>query len=382
MQKITIINNRCMRSVWPLFAASFLTLFFSAGSKAQEPQNMTGRIAGRSANNSWHFEMINNLDQHKERYGPMKTAMLRVFSTVAGAPVVSPPKGFVVTPSLAVAGAYDDSHQWYTKDPTQATLSLPCFNYYRDRYTHAIRKGAESHGGLHISANQPKDICDQAFQQDCRDTKTVFFFFACPIDSSRADYWRIRDTRVIKRPGARLFVPLSREEYLGFLVKKANEKLKTYEDNLTDLKNMNTPIASVKKTIRDGIAANESAMEKVRQVIKEYRNTLARMDSAERKAPVYVADYLAGNKFLPGQSDYAYRYQPVARSTAGSKALWKINPAYFDTTRPKTSIQLLVLTWHASNFCPPFLKQRLADWFQQIDYDKLKKLVASPGNAL
>lgn len=53
-----------------------------------------------------------------------------------------------------------------------------------------------------------------------------------------------------------------------------------------------------------------------------------------------------------------------------------VNPRYYNPALPRSIIQLIVINYHTSNFCPLFLKQRLADWFQQIGYNKLSTLLA------
>ena len=99
-------------------------------------------------------------------------------------------------------------------------------------------------------------------------------------------------------------------------------------------------------------------------------------DFNEGKALVEVWGATTDNKFSKDQVDYEYPYQLVSKGNAKGKALWKINPDYFNTSLPMTKVQVLIIDEHASNFCPPFLKQRLDSWFNQIDYKKLNELIS------
>jgi hypothetical protein len=119
---------------------------------------------------------------------------------------------------------------------------------------------------------------------------------------------------------------------------------------------------------RKNIVAAENKVVSTNRMILNYRNSLAKMTSLELQAPVYVV-----RDFNDPDFDY---YKLSTSSAKGAKELYTFNPNYYNPTLPRSAIQLLVVGYHASNFCPPFMKDRLRDWFQQINYNGLAEAIA------
>ncbi len=360
---ILYFHKKCFRLLF-LYLISVSVIY------AQEPQNVTGTFFSRPDKNEQHFQIVNNLNSHKKLFNPMKAEMLNILSVLKQTKAVNPPIGFDIDSFISI---YNNSNNNSKTGPVKALIQLSCFNYYKVQYSHKIKKSEESHANLNLTANDITPLCGKTFKQDCADTKTERFFFAFPIDRTNPVYFKIKRYRVIKRSRTPLFIPLTKKEYLKFLVKKEKLIKKACRENINDLnelKNLKSP------EIGKSISQNKKAIEKIDNLINQYNLQLASMTKAEQNLRAYVEDYLTDNKLSGDQVNYEYPYQLVSKGNAKGKALWKINPDYINTSLPMTKVQVLIIDEHASNFCPPFLKQRLDSWFNQIDYKKLNELVS------
>jgi len=342
-----------------------------ASIKGQPAENVSGKIKGKSPNGNWHFQMV--MQNNSQKYQAMKKNMLGILSVITSVPVVNAPKGFDVDPFLSISSDLNSSSPNGDYTPVRASFDLSCFNYHKNESSGKILRAEESHSGMNVIANDLSSFYGNTFKQDCMDTKTVFFFTGFPVDSSNKNYLIIKNSRVLRKNLKTLFVSVTKNEYLRFLIKKENLIKQNFQNNLEDLnnlKNLNSPDAD------KAVKQNEKYISSVNLLINQYNSELSASEKDNKNEPSYVENLLNDNKLSADQSVYEYPYQLVTQQSKNSTALWKINPDYFDTSLPESSVQVLILNYHSSNFCPPFMKQRLKDWFHQIDYSKLDNLIS------
>ena len=348
------------------------------------PENVTGKITGKNEDGSWHFEARDNLQANeKQYYAGMKQQLLRIFSVATQVPVLDPPKGFDVDPSLAVYCDLDpvfslhDSRGDAGRDPIQGVISMPGFNYYRNQYSHKIKKHEESHGGLDLYVNDVSKILYDKFKNECSDAGVPLFFFLPDITSKSTGKIIIGDRVIIlKEKGRPVFTPLTKQGIMQFMIRKMKHDLPGLEDDVRENKDNLVGYLKMAKQYQDSktealyrknIVAAENKVDSANRMILNYQNSLAKMARLERQAPVYVV-----RDFNDPDFDY---YKLSASSAKGAKELYTFNPNYYSPALPRSAIQLIVVGYHASNFCPSFMKERLRDWFQQINYSRLTEVI-------
>ena len=202
----------------------------------------------------------------------MKAEMLNIISIINKAKPVSPPLGFDVDSFISI---YNNSGDGSKTDPVKDLIQLNCFNYYKDQYSHKVKKSEETHADMNITVNDITPLCGKTFKQDCADTRTDLFFFSFPIDRTNPAYLTIKGLHAIKRSHTPLFIPLTKKEYLKFLVKKEELIKKACRENINDLnelKNLKSP------EIGKGISQNKKTIEKIDNLINQYDSQLASMD--------------------------------------------------------------------------------------------------------
>lgn len=372
-----------------VFVVLFLVKVTTAS--AQAPQSVKGKIKGNSVNGRPGIEIMM---QHKDaKYESMEKFMFGIFSTVAHAPAVNLPRGFDIDPSLSiycdlnpVFAPYEGSAD-SNKAPVQAALRMTWFNYYLDQYSHKIKKAGESHGGLELFVNDLSNVLPDEFKNQCSDTG-VRLFFLLPKITSESDGQIVVGNHIIilKKKGKAVFTPLTKRGYTQFMIRKLKHDLSQAKDeviqNKEDLKEEQHNLASntdpkVKGYIRQSINSSNAILSasikkvgKLEDLLHENQDSLSKMSAAEVQTPVYVIQ-----NFKDPSGDFYYKlFSPSAQ---GAQKLYTVNPEYYNPALPRSAIQLIVVDYHASNFCPPFMKKRLTDWFQQINCNKLSALIAS-----
>ena len=375
--------NTVLKSLIALVIIFFVSIPFAVIAQSS-PENVTGRITGKSKGGSWHFEMRDNLSANeRQHYAVMKQQLLHIFSVITKVPVLDPPKGFDIDPSLA---AYCDLDPVFSsrngagneKDPIQGVISMMSFNYYVDQNSHKIRKGEESHGGLDLHVNDVSDVLPDEFKNLCSDACTPLFFFLPDITIKDPGKIVIGDQVIILKEKDRpVFTPLTQKGIMQFMIRKMQHDLSGLKDDVQENKDNLTGYLKMAKQYQDpktealyreNIVAAENKVDSTSRMILNYRNSFAKMTSLELQAPVYVV-----RDFNDPDFDY---YKLSTSSAKGAKELYTFNPNYYNPTLPRSAIQLLVVGYHASNFCPPFMKDRLRDWFQQINYNGLAEAIA------
>jgi len=155
------------------------------------------------------------------------------------------------------------------------------------------------------------------------------FFDKFPVIDSTADYITVRAKeqmfRILQLNDKPIFVPLTRKEFLQFLLKREEQ-----------------------------LPQKEQA--------DFYRMEIAQLTPEQAKSTAYINHNKSGG--------YYNQLAPAGRKDG--RALYKINPDYFDKNKSRSAAQLIVVTyWYQHPFCPPWLSSYIKALFEEIDYNLL-----------
>lgn len=195
----------------------------------------------------------------------------------------------------------------------------------------------------------------------------------------------------MKRNNRALFVPLTRKEFVQFLIAQKKYQIKEDEKTIESLQKSlkqtqetleNPPsylTREVLKVLSDGVVITQKQInsEKTdignKQVkIKECENIINGMTTQEAASPARI-DY---NKKIE-DFDKLKRLVPVGRMEG--VGLFKMNPGYYDRSAGAPGAQLIFVYYQLPN--PGifektefnYLEQKTMDIFNQLDYHQLKE---------
>lgn len=183
------------------------------------------------------------------------------------------------------------------------------------------------------------------------------------------------------------FVPLTRKEFVQFLIARGSQALKEDREALetsgkgkaTIIKLMATQnesdkaySASALKSIDDGIEQWKKNILQQETEIKTCQSFLAAMTPEEAAAPARMNYNKKSNSQQFGGLD---QLVPVGRREG--VMLTKINPDYYNKSPHAPVAQLITLYygWATVGFAqdPDYLQQKTIDIFNQLDYHQLKE---------
>lgn len=310
-----------------------------------------------------------------------KTAT-KIEDALCSLPGLNPPMGF-----NAEAGVATYAEKLKDKEPA---LSVYCYLRYleKDPHTGTIKTSMDG-ADLYFDINA-FDLFDQIgnYWQDCDKINFPVFFEALTVTDSTADYIqttvRERTVRLVTT-GQPLFIPLTRKEFLQFLIARDTYRIKENQDLINDenkqiaetKKNISDPVyQSVKPTLEKTIATIEEQIRKLnketgswREKIGHFHEVLNAMSAKEAAAPARL-DYHKKSDELFGLE------QLVAPDSREGVLLTRVNPAYYRHSAQAPVAQLITVyyTWPTIGFekDPDYVQQTALDIFEQLDYHALK----------
>jgi len=310
-----------------------------------------------------------------------KTAT-QIQDAICKLPQLNPPTGFDANNGVAT---YDVELK--NKEPQ---LKVFCFLRYLENDTHTGKVITSMDGAdIYFDINA-FDLFDQIgnYWQECDKIKFPIFFEELPITDSSADYIQTtvkgRTVRIIKtnRP---LFIPLSRKEFLQFLIARDHLRIKENQRLMNDgkkqiadtKKNISDPLyQSLKSALEQTIPAIEQQIEKLdkeieslQQKIVHFYGVMNAMSAEEAAAPARL-DYNKKSDELFGLEQLV----PVDRREG--VLLQRINPGYYNYSANAPAAQLITVyySWPVIGFAedPDYVQQTALDIFNQVDYHVLK----------
>jgi hypothetical protein len=232
------------------------------------------------------------------------------------------------------------------------------------------------------------------YWQDCDKAKFPLFFEQPSLLDSMDDYITFKykgdPIRIVLANDKPLFIPLTRKEFVQFLIARKNFEVKDDQGIIADLQKTikeagetlahptSYLTAEVKKALVDGVTVQEKQVANFKEEIKKkqakilrYREYLNAMNPREAAAPTRL-DYDKKSDELMGGLE---QLVPVGRQEG--VMLTKINPDYYNHSPNAPVAQMLTLyyAWPKVGFeqDPDYLQQTTIDIFNQLDYHQLKE---------
>jgi len=367
-------------------------------SKIKHAEDAIGKIKNSSPEIFFkRVDAVKNMNHAKAT--SLKKTLAKELNILFSQPVFNPPKGFVVKTGFGI-----------NNDPSQKNVLIPecdfAFNFY-----YLLQDGSggikESMDGtaLGIETNTISHFFEQVgnFWEDCSNAKVPEFFEQPPISDSTADYIELdfskygypaiapnRPFRIIKRNPRPLFVPLTRREFVEFLIAKRKYEISEDEKEIAyNIKSLKEPEETLKNPpsylTQETIAALKAGMQNIQKAnetlkhqiadkaekIREFQNLASSMSSTDAASPARL-DYNKGKAL-----DAIEGLVRVGRMEGAG--LYKINPGYYDTSPAAPAAQLIFVYYQIPNLSIfektsyNYLEQKTINLFNQLDYHKLKE---------
>ncbi|HWB93717.1 MAG TPA: hypothetical protein VG605_17780 [Puia sp.] len=273
-------------------------------------------------------------------------------------------------------------------------FTVYCYFRYltRDSRYQGIR---ESMDGADLILNiNAFDIFHQMgnYWEKCSKLKLPVFFEAPALTDSTSDYIEFNykgggPVRIVTAGARPLLAPLTRKEFIQFLIaddqqslKDDNEALRISGESEEQIKKMMATqnekdkaySASTLKSMDCSIEQGKKNVTQLQQEIGDCRSLLNTMSPEEANAPVRL-DY--SKKSGAGGMGSLQQLVPVGRREGVS--LVKVNPGFYDHSPNAPAAQMIMLyyAWPTVGFtkAPDHLQQAMLDLFKQVDYHRLKE---------
>lgn len=381
----------------------FVLLFIVSPAIAQPKtiyaENATGKISGNETGGGYskRIDAVKNLDRTKA--ASLKKCLAAQLKIFYSDPLLNPPTGFNARTGFGIS-----------TDPFVKTMYFPSCGFTFDFYYLEEDKT----GGVKVSMDgtligMETNAADHFFKQvgnfwkDCSDAKFPLFFEQPPVTDSTADYIELdfknygyahiapdKPFRIIRRNDKPLFIPLSRKEFLQFLVAQKKFQVQDYDKVIADqqksiketqetLKNPPSYLnESTKKALTDGNASIQKNIAKLQDEIsnyqakiREYTTLISAMSPQEAASPARIDEH----KVVPDFDQLKRLLPPGDMDGVG---LYKINPGYYDHSAKAPGAQVIFVYYHLPNLSVfektqfNYLEKKTMDIFNHLDYHALK----------
>lgn len=333
------------------------------------------------------------------RASSLEKTINKIYAELYRLPQLNPPMGFEAQPHIVI-------NRLSLSDKESVPFSeVVCYFRYlvHDRQTGKVKKSLDG-TDFYLELNSFDRFFDQLgnFWSECYKLNFPLFFEQLPVTDSTADYVEINfknygfpyvsnnvansPIRIIKRNNKPLLIPLTRKEYLQFLIARNNFHIKDDEALIVDekkqisetQKNSSDPLyQSVKETLQKGIVTMEGQIKKleaekemIRQKITHLQEMINALSPQEAKAPARL-DYEKRS------DEFGSLEQLVPAGRKEGVMLTRINPEYYNKSPNSTLVQLITVyySWPTVGFetDPDYLQQATINIFNDLDYHQLKE---------
>jgi len=370
--------------------ALFKRIFFLPGmllacliAIAQNKTEFATHVQGKVKRSNGAYKFIQSFDAMPDtRASSLARTATKIEDVVCSLPQLNPPMGFNVENGMATyAGKLKD------KEPS---LKVFCYLRYLEKNAHTgTIKTSMDGADLYFDINA-FDLFHQIgnYWRDCDKIKFPIFFEELPVTGSTADYIQTtikgRTVRFVTT-GKALFIPLTRKEFLQFLIARDNHRIRENKDLINDenkqiadtKKNISDPVyQSLKSTLEQTISTMEEQIkrlnketESLQKKIAHFHEIMNAMSVEEARAPVRL-DYNKKSDELFGLE------QLVPADSKEGVLLTRVNPEYYSRSAQAPAAQLIAVyySWPTAGFEkePDYVQQTALDIFKQLDYHALK----------
>ena len=383
-----------------LMAGIFFSVTFSAISQqyVSYAENATGKISGNEPTYIFkRIDAVKNID--KTKAASLKKSLASQLKIFFSDPLLNPPVGFNAKTSFGV------STDPFAKNVLFPSCSFEFDFYYLEEKTGGVK--ASMDGTLiGMETNAEEHFFRQVgnFWEDCSHANFPLFFEQPPISDSTADYIELnfknygypaiapdKPFRIVKRNSSPLFVPLTRKEFVEFLIAQKKYEIKEDEKKIPDLqKNIkqsqetlkNPPsymTEDFKKALAEGVSKIQKAVDETKEEISKKQEKIKQYESmihAMTAALAASAARLDEDK-ITDDFDKSKKLVPVGRMEG--VGLYKINPSYYDRSAAAPGAQLIFVYYHLTNLSAfektqfNYLEKKTMDIFDHLNYHQLKE---------
>lgn len=324
----------------------------------------------------------------------LKKCLSAQLSSFYSNPLLNPPKGFSAEARFYMPDAYG-THSDHP--PCVLTFGL----HYLEKTASGDTKRSMDGTLLGIETNNLSHFIRQVgnFWKQCDELKVPLFFEQPPISDSTADYIELdfsrygyphitpdKPFRIVLRNKRPLFVPLTRKEFLAYLVAKADADVREQVVGITDTKKLITEQEKLlsEPALQSSRALIESTIAKLRQQVSLQAEELEKLKGLGTSYRRRAAAMPAGEASSPARLDYhkdVFEDPLQALVAAGinkGTTLYKVNPAYHDTSPQASAAQLVIIYYTlprpraAGEANLNYLEKKTEALFKRIDYRTLK----------
>ena len=271
-------------------------------------------------------------------------------------------------------------------------LEVYCYLRYLMKDNNGQVKKSMDGADLNLWINR-FDAFSQAgnYWQACDELKLPLFFEEIPLSDSTSDYISFKyadhDIRMVLANNKPFFVPLTRKEFVQFLIARGAQALKEDQEALETSRKSKATItklmatqnesdkaysASALKSIDDGIAQWQKNIQQQEKETEACQTLLHSMTPQKAAAPARMNYNKKSNSQRFGSLD---QLVPVGRREG--VMLTKINPDYYNKSSQAPVAQMIMVYygWPTVGFAqdPDYLQQTTIDIFNQLDYHALKE---------
>jgi hypothetical protein len=265
-------------------------------------------------------------------------------------------------------------------------------------------KTSQDGADLNFELNDQDGFFDKIgnFWEECYKLKFPLFFEQLPLTDSTPDYLEINfkyygfpfisnnvtgsPIRIITANNKPLLVPLTRKEFVQFLIAREKRRIKENEELIADEKKQ---INETKKEIEDPLF--KSAKETLEKSIPGMQQQIETLGNRNQTIQLKIGDLNSMIKNMsPTEASSAARLNENTPSEeifgleqlvpAGRKEgvmLTKVNPDYYNFSANAPAVQLITVyySWPTGPLSsdPDYLQKTTMEIFQHLDYHQLKE---------
>ncbi|HXR83678.1 MAG TPA: hypothetical protein VN722_05185 [Hanamia sp.] len=380
----------------------FITAAIAAGAQTKivYAEDAVGKITGNETAGIFkRIDAVQNID--KAKASSLKNCLASQLKIFLSDPLFNPPKGFNTRISFGIS-----------KDPFAKTILFPScsytFNFYyltKDDKTGATKVSMDG-TLMGIETNAEDHFFRQIgnFWEDCSRAKFPLFFEQPPVSDSTADYIELnfknygyaaiaptKPFRIIRRNDKPLFVPLTRKEFLQFLIAEKKYQVREDEKSIPNLQKniretqetLKNPPSYMTEEFKKALAESVSKIKKAiddtkltitneQEKIKEYQSMIDLMKAEEAASPARLDEGKKTSGF-----ERLNELVPIGRMEG--VGLYKINPNYYDHSASASGAQLIFVYYDLPNAIAienasfNYLQKKTINIFNQINYHQLKE---------
>jgi hypothetical protein len=365
----------------------------SAQTNSIHAEHATGKLV-KDKNVSGFIHQFKELSAAKA--SSLEKTVNDIYATLYKLPQLNPPMGFEAAP-----------HLFINRNAISAPIpssKVACYFRYLDHDTKTGKPITSKDGtDFNLELNSFDRFFDQLgnFWSDCHKLHFPLFFEQLPITDSNADYLEVNfksygypyvsnnvpnsPIRIVKRNDKPLMIPLTRKEYMQFLIARNQYRIKDNEATVLDekkqiaetKKNVSDPTyKSVKETLQKAVTTMEAQINKLNEKTEGFRQKIAHLQQLINAMPAQEANAPAHLDYKKRSDEFGGIEQLLPAGSNGGVMLTKINPGYYNRSSNAPVVQLIIVyySWPVPGYTQPdYLQQETMDMLREIDYHSLKE---------